>query len=181
MRWRKRNLLLTGVADLQSYKKHDLKVPKGDNNDGRTKTKVCRCLYASSYLRCRLCHGSGHVSCVASRGWLRGLGSRLNKRRAWRLLPVNIHVFLNCTQHTPHCALWKMASASTSRDTDVEAQRDVLQPHRTSHPLALCLECTDWLRNKCLEKTRFMIRQSIRPKWLGTLVKCTQLSPSFKL
>ena len=36
-----------------------------------------------------------------------------------------------------------MASASTSRDLDVEAQRDVLQPHRASHHLS-CRYPLDW-------------------------------------
>jgi hypothetical protein len=52
------------------------------------------------------------------------------------LLSPNIHLVLNCTLHTPHVAFRTMASASTSRDPDVEAQRDALQPHRASHHLA---------------------------------------------
>ena len=38
-----------------------------------------------------------------------------------------------------------MASASTTRDRDVEAQRDVSRPHRASYNLTplLRLECTD--------------------------------------
>jgi hypothetical protein len=38
--------------------------------------------------------------------------------------------------HTPNFTFLTMASASTSLDRDVEAQRDVLQPHRASYHLA---------------------------------------------
>ena len=72
------------------------------------------------------------LSCVVL---ARAARPQLNKRcQAVRcLLSPNIRVFLNGTQHTPHFAFRKMASASTSRDPDVEAQRDVLQPHRAYH------------------------------------------------
>ena len=51
------------------------------------------------------------------------------------LFSPNIHVFLkrNRTLH-PRA----MAPISTSRDHDVEAQRDVLQPHRASYHLTHC-------------------------------------------
>ena len=52
--------------------------------------------------------------------------------RVGRLLPPDIHAFLN---FTPHFTFLTMASASTSRHLDVEAQRDVSQPHRASHHL----------------------------------------------
>ena len=58
-----------------------------------------------------------------------------NKRRAERLLPPNIHAFLKYAQHTLHFTFRTMASSSKSHGRDVEAQRDVLQPHRAPHPL----------------------------------------------
>ena len=51
---------------------------------------------------------------------------------AGRLLPPDIHAFLS---FTPHFTFLTMASASTSRHPDVEAQRDVLRPHRASYHL----------------------------------------------